>query len=298
MTKFRLDRNGVHFFDRDSGLNILFDELPVPAEEWNAAPRFVSLAITNLCDLRCEYCYAPKTAHSLSIESVCNWGRELDANGCLGVGFGGGEPTLHKDFFEICDRITQATDLAVSVTTHLNRLDCEGLDRLCESTHFVRVSMDGVGDTYEKLRQRSFAELTSKIAYLAQKMRIGLNFVVNGDTIGDLEDASRIASELGVAEFVLLPQVQTARVARVPSEVENRMRKWLTTYGGSLQISISESAVADGISIANPFQDTCGAYAHVDAMGWLKETSFSVSGIPIGDNGFMATYLMLCEESK
>lgn len=298
MTKFRLDRNGVHFFDRDSGLNILFDELPVPVEEWDAAPRFVSLAITNLCDLRCKYCYAPKTSHSLSIESIYNWCRELDANGCLGIGLGGGEPTLHSDFFEICDRISQATDLAVSVTTHLNRLDCEGLDRLCEVTHFVRVSMDGVGDTYEKLRQRSFAELKSKIAYLAKKMRIGLNFVVNEDTIGDLEDASRIASELGVAEFVLLPQVQTAQVARVPCEVENRMRKWITTYSGSLQISISESAVAEGISISNPFRDTCGAYAHVDAMGFLKETSFSVSGTPIGDNGFMAAYLMMYEESE
>lgn len=298
MTKLRLDSNGVHVFDRDSGLNILLDEISVPAVVWSAAPRFVSLAITNLCDLKCKYCYAPKTWHSLSIEPVCDWASELDANGCLGVGLGGGEPTLHKDFFEICDRITQTTDLAVSVTTHLNRLDREGLDRLCEATHFVRVSMDGVGETYEKLRQRSFAELTAKIAYLAQKMRIGVNFVVNEDTIGDIDAACRITSELGAAEFALLPQVQTSRVARISTEVENQMRKWLATYAGSLRISISESTVADGISIANPFRDTSGAYAHIDAMGFLRETSFSALGTPVGDKGFMATYLMMREESK
>jgi sulfatase maturation enzyme AslB (radical SAM superfamily) len=298
MTKLRLDLNGVHFFDRDSGLNILLDEISVPAEVWSAAPRFVSLAITNLCDLKCKYCYAPKTSHSLSIESVCRWARELDDNGCLGIGLGGGEPTLHKEFFKICDLIKQTTELAVSVTTHLNRLDREGLDHLCQSTHFVRVSMDGVGGTYERLRQRSFTELTSKLAYLASKMRIGINFVVNEETISDIDAASRIASELGVAEFVLLPQMQTAKVAGISTEVENRMRKWLATYGGTLQISISDSAAVDGMSIANPYHHTCGSYAHVDAMGFLKKTSFSVPGIPIGDNGFMATYLMLCKESK
>src|SRR5262245_60609228 len=102
MVRLRVGPSGVHLFDRRTGLNCLFDEVRVPSERWAPAPRFVSVALTNACDLACAHCYAPKTPETLSADQVCVWLAELDANNCLGVGFGGGEPTLHRGFAAIC----------------------------------------------------------------------------------------------------------------------------------------------------------------------------------------------------
>jgi sulfatase maturation enzyme AslB (radical SAM superfamily) len=58
--KVRCDRIGVQAFDRRTGLNVLFDEVAVPEQEWAQAPRHLAIALTNACDLHCPYCYAPK----------------------------------------------------------------------------------------------------------------------------------------------------------------------------------------------------------------------------------------------
>jgi sulfatase maturation enzyme AslB (radical SAM superfamily) len=92
--KARLGSDGIHLFDRQSGVNILLDEVHVPVEERSRAPRFVSFALTNLCDLACAFCYAPKYPATLDFDHIVRWARELDKNGTLGIGFGGGEPTL------------------------------------------------------------------------------------------------------------------------------------------------------------------------------------------------------------
>ena len=60
--KVRLSEAGMHLFDRISGLNILLDEVKVPAGQVSRAPRYLSVALTNACELRCVFCYAPKHA--------------------------------------------------------------------------------------------------------------------------------------------------------------------------------------------------------------------------------------------
>src|SRR5438132_1158110 len=100
--KVRLSRSGAHWFDRTSGLNILLDDVEVPKKRWSRGPRFVSIALTNACELRCPFCYAPKIPGRLKSDDVLTWVEELDRAGTLGVGFGGGEPTAHPDFARIC----------------------------------------------------------------------------------------------------------------------------------------------------------------------------------------------------
>jgi len=122
--KVRAGPSGIHVFNRMTGLNILLDEVRVPPALWARAPRQVSIALTNACDLACSYCFAPKDPAVLAFEQVTDWLDELDANGCLGIGLGGGEPTLHPRLVELCQYATQHTRLAVTLTTHGHRLDC------------------------------------------------------------------------------------------------------------------------------------------------------------------------------
>ena len=101
---------GLHLFNRATGSNILIDEIVPPPASWSLAPRHVSVALTNACDLSCPHCYAPKNFAALDLSKLVRWLIELDANGCLGVGFGGGEPTLYPELCELSSFVEQKTN--------------------------------------------------------------------------------------------------------------------------------------------------------------------------------------------
>src|SRR5438105_4549670 len=146
--KRRYGPQGIHFFDRRTGWNLLLDEVRPESHLWSRAPAFVSMALTNACDLECPYCYAPKYPAQLAFDDVMRWAAELDENGCLGIGFGGGEPTLYPHFDELCEELGKRTGLALSLTTHGHHLHAARLGRLARVCSLVRISMDGTGGTY------------------------------------------------------------------------------------------------------------------------------------------------------
>lgn len=183
--KVRRDGNGVHIFNRRSGLNVLLDEIEVPLHERAWAPRFVAVALTNACDLHCRFCYAPKHVARLDVDAVVAWSIELDGGGCMGIGFGGGEPTLHPHFAHLCQRIARETQLAVSFTTHAHRITEELVEQVKGAVHFVRVSMDGIGETYERIRGRNFATFLDKLRLVRAIAPFGVNYVVNAETVRD-----------------------------------------------------------------------------------------------------------------
>ena len=277
--KVRGDENGVHVFDRRSGLNVLLDEIDVPLRERAWAPRFVSIALTNACDLQCRFCYAPKDVARLDVDTVVEWAIELDEGGCLGLGFGGGEPTLHSDLAELCRRVTNETQLAVSFTTHGHRITEELARQLKGAVHFVRVSMDGVGGTYERIRGRSFATLLDKLQLVRAVAPFGINYVVNAETIRELDAAAAVAFEQGAFEMLLLPQHAVAGVGGIDSASSRILTRWIqdnTRY----RLAISDAAPTDGLPIANPFRNGSGigAHLHIDASGRLRTSSFSADG--------------------
>src|SRR5947207_6073612 len=198
--RWRAGPSGVHLFDRRTGLNCLFDEVQVSPDRWATAPRHVAIALTNACDLACAHCYAPKQTAALAPDQVCRWLAELDANGCLGVGFGGGEPTLHRGLADICRYAAQETGLAVSFTTHGHHLlDGRLSAAIAGHVHFVRVSMDGVGPTYEAIRGRPFDAFLRCLGVVRTLSRFGLNYVVNRRTLPDLDAAVGVAADAGAS---------------------------------------------------------------------------------------------------
>lgn len=280
--------SGIHMFDRKTGLNVLLDEVRVPPALWAAAPRQVSVALTNACDLTCPYCFAPKAPATLDVERVASWLDELDANGCLGIGFGGGEPTLYQHLAELCHYAARKTGLAVTFTTHAHRLDDELIAALAGSVHFVRVSMDGVGATYEALRGRPFAALRYRLETVRTLAPFGINFVVNARTLPDLDAATRLAAEVGAAEFLLLPEQPARGSGGIDDRTVRALRRWVSRYRGTVPLTVSE-ARADGLPTCNPLVRETGlrAYAYIDAAGVLRQSSFDSDGVAIGTDGVM-----------
>lgn len=287
--KSRIGPNGVHLFDQISGLNVLLDELRPEEAVWSKSPRQVSIALTNVCDLHCAYCYAPKHKASLHTDQVLGWLKELDTAGCLGIGFGGGEPTLHPDFVDICKRAAGETQLAVTFTTHGHRLTPQLVERLKGSIHFARISVDGVGRTYEEQRGKQFASLLRGMDSIATLSPFGINVVINERTVVELDALSELAQKVGASELLLLPQQATTVVTSIDEVVGRALQDWVSKYRGKVRLAVSEAGAA-GLPTCDPLPDERGlqAYAHIDASGMLRASSYSPVGAKIGDAGVLS----------
>lgn len=295
--KLRCGPAGLHAFNRVSGLNVLFDEIQVPASLYSRAPRHVSIALTNRCDLACAHCYAPKSRDQLHYDLIANWLTELDANGTLGVGFGGGEPTLHREFVRLCEHAAQETQLSVTFTTHGHHIDETMADELRGNVHFIRVSMDGVGNTYAAIRGRPFHNLLERMKLIRTITNFGVNFVVNERTLPNLDEAVAVAADLGGSELLLLPQMETRSCPRVDAGTLEALRRWVEAYRGRMKLCITEGS-AEGFPTCDPFASEQGlrSYAHVDATGVLKASSYHRSGMPIGGDGVLSALDRLSQE--
>lgn len=267
----------------------MLDELRPEEEVWSTSPRQVSIALTNVCDLHCGYCYAPKHKASLRTDRVLGWLKELDTEGCLGIGFGGGEPTLHPDFVNICKRVADETRLAVTFTTHGHRLTPQLVERLKGTIHFARISVDGVGRTYEAQRGKPYASLLRSMESIATLSPFGINVVVNERTVVELDAMSELAQKVGASELLLLPQQATTTVASMNRVVGRALQDWVSNYSGKVRLAVSEAG-ASGLPTCNPLPYERGlqAYAHIDASGMLRANSYSPVGAKIGDTGVLS----------
>lgn len=296
--KVRKGPDGIHFFDRASGINLLLDELAPPPETWSKSPRQVSIALTNACDLICPHCYAPKTKAILDSQLVKQWMSELDEQGCFGVGFGGGEPTLHPELVDICDYGQSKTGLAITITTHGHHLSDELLSQLAGKVNFIRVSMDGMDSTYESIRNRSFARLIVILEKLSSSIPFGINYVVNRRTIDDIDKAVLLAEDLGARDFLLLPEEPFGRGMKIDCESLERLKKWVAAYKGNLQLSVSSSYASEFVSALPLGKESVEmAFSHIDAEGIVKRNSFESTGCKIDDLGFMAAFRLLNKDT-
>lgn len=295
--KQRCGPSGLHLFGRTSGLNILLDEIAIPRALWSLAPRQVSIALTNKCDLSCGHCYASKSYDELLYEDVTKWIVELDANGCLGVGFGGGEPTLYPRFVELCQHAAQQTRLSVTFTTHGHHINDWMAERLRGNVHFIRVSMDGVDETYEAIRGRSFTMFKRQIRLIQSVSPFGINIVVNERTLPELDRAAAIAVDCGAYEILLLPQTPVLMRPGINDINLQNLREWVERYRGPLRLCIGESNAA-GFPTCDPLHKEQGlrAYAHINATGILKATSFQSTGVQISSAGVISAMARLLSE--
>lgn len=279
----RRGRHGLHLFDRQTGLNILLDERALPAEQWHQAPRYVSIALTNACELKCPFCYAPKTPGRLEAPTVLSWIEELDAHGCLGIGFGGGEPTAHPQLAWLCERATAHTGLAVSLTTHGHRIDQPLAARLRGNVHFLRISVDAVGERYERIRGRSFDDLKRRLHAAATISPFGLNMVVGRATIDQLDQVAAFALDSGAQELLLLPEQPVAGRPGVDDRTLEQLEAWVAQRPANIRLSISKAKIPEGIPLADPFPGELPleSHAHIDARRTVRPHAYSQEGVRV-----------------
>lgn len=278
--KLRREGRGLHFYDRVSGYHVLLDEKPVPRELWSLAPSLVSVALTNVCDLACEFCYAPKSTHQLASDDLLRWCKELDGLGTLEVAFGGGEPTLYRGLPELCAAIWGQTELGISITTHGHHLSPELIDGLRGNVSIIRVSVDAPEPTYSAVRGRQLSRVERNVEAINGQIPVGVNTVVNGETLKHLDDLAALVERWRAIDWLLLPETGGGRFTLTSGEWD-RLSNWLTANAGRFPLNVTYNARphlrCPFLFDEEPDQD----YVHISADGFLRLCSYERGGVPL-----------------
>jgi len=127
---------------------------PVPPPSRRRPPRaslrYLLLHLTDRCTLRCRHCYVgPQTGTDLPIAQVLQVAGEFAALQGLRLIVSGGEPTMHRHFWRLNDRLPSFPFRAILLTngTLLDRAAARAL-RFGE----VQVSLDGPEEAHDALR--------------------------------------------------------------------------------------------------------------------------------------------------
>jgi hypothetical protein len=173
--------------------------------------------------------------------------------------------------------------MAVTFTTHGHRLTPDLTDELRGSVHFARLSVDGVGSTYERLRGRPFSAVCDAAARLSTVAPIGINAVVNADTIGELDALAELAADVGASELLLLPEQTTAATPGISDADAERLVGWVRTARPPVRLAISRSGLEALVPTveAIPGERPLDAHLHVDATGILRPHAYAPVGTRI-----------------
>ena len=235
--KLRNEPEGIHFYDRVSGTHILLDEILPPKEQYSLAPRTVSIAITDACDLHCPHCHISKGNSYIDVEVIMTICKKLDSMGSFDIAIGGGEPTIHPDFITICKRIWNETNLGVSVTTHGRNLTKVMLDQLKGNLSFLRISIDGTWHTYEKYRNSNYEYILELLSEIETLIPFGINVVVNSDTINDLDEILSLSAKHNAVELLLLPQINNDQFI-LTDDLWLKLEKWILRNNDKLPLRL------------------------------------------------------------
>lgn len=167
------------------------------SEEKNylSAPLFVHFHLTNYCSKNCEFCYSnsgPNGKEFLSLSEIKKIIDILAEMKIFSIAFGGGEPFSRKDLFEIAN-YCRKKGISPTVTTNGILID-EEKARLSKVFSVVHISVDLENDYWQKA-----ISLLKK-----EKVRLGINFVVNKKTFPFLEEISKYAQKEKIKEVLFL----------------------------------------------------------------------------------------------
>jgi radical SAM protein with 4Fe4S-binding SPASM domain len=188
-----------------------------PAPFIPQAPFHIVWNVTNMCNLRCEHCFAA-SGKRLPGELTTSEGHDLIDQlaeaGVLDLAFCGGEPFLRKDIFELLEHARSA-GLTTAIGSNGWRLT-EGMLAGIRDAGVQRfqVSLDGLEATHDRIRRRSglFRRSVAAIsASVACGIRTHVCLTVHRGNLADLEGVIDLCAGLGVDLFNLSQFVPIGR---------------------------------------------------------------------------------------
>lgn len=179
----------------------------------------INFEITEKCNCNCLHCFNAAD----NAPSACEWSLE-DAKRLIGQAqkcgvnaftITGGEPMLHRNFFELIEEIYARGMYVDELNTNGYFLDQNALDRLKKIGCFplVKISFDGLGH-HDWLRNREGAE---RSALSAIKLCIENGFRVKAQTnvhrlnVGSMLPTAEMLDDMGVDEMRIIRTSESPR---------------------------------------------------------------------------------------
>lgn len=199
-------------------------------------PVFVCFYLTNRCNLRCKYCFVIDEKIDKKILSA-EFTREeafrlVDEFYSLGTRMMfllGGEPLLHKHVGDIVEYIV-AKGIVLHVVTNGTLLG-EKVEAV-KKAHAVCVSLDGVGETNDRLRGEGVYERAMAGLKKAREngVRCRIHSVVSRSNLRRFEEMAKLAGELGVP-LTVSPSTHIGRTDFEPLSItDDEYREFWTKY--------------------------------------------------------------------
>ena len=276
-------------------------------------PFEVQAVLLNDCNLKCSYCRCPEMSKAqLSTEEWCSIVRRLAKVGTLRIKFQGGEPTLRKDFPDICEASKQAGIVTAVVT---NGTVIAARPSLLDHLDEVVVSLDALTrEKHDHYRGEGSHAAAMKALELssARGRRTYVNMVVHRDTKRELDDMLAFCESHGYrlnAQAVMFGheyQDSRAEELRLPEAEEREMYQGLAAWARSRRALMFSAASYDRtarwpdfktLAVAGAGRSDCMAgrfYLHIEPDGDVHPCGLHTgSFIPknIVADGFQAALL-------
>jgi radical SAM protein with 4Fe4S-binding SPASM domain len=174
-------------------------------------PISVELSLTNKCNQHCVWCsdyeLRNRLPGTLDKKTIFKLIDDLKKGGTKGIVIeGGGEPTLHSDFCDIVEYITDK-GLAVGLITNGVLLNYE---HLLEKFEWIRVSLDA-SDKSEYLRLKKtnyFDRVMNNIKIIASKTKVcGVGYILTQYNLDNLDELSVRLKKMGVKYIHFRPVI-------------------------------------------------------------------------------------------
>lgn len=216
-------------------------------------PIFLSLFVTNKCNLRCKYCFVvdetlPKSIlqAQYSFEEIKDIVDQFYAMGTRMIFMLGGEPLVHPQIEEIVNYIVDK-GIYLHIITN-GTLLTKRLPKI-RKAHVICVSLDGLESINDSQRgQGTFAKAVEGIkAAVAAGIPTRIHAVLSRVNLHGVRDLALLAQKLGVALTISPPnflgETTDANLQITNEEYKNFWAEYLAMQDGGLPIENNHKAI-------------------------------------------------------
>lgn len=179
-------------------------------------PRFVSLEITEQCNLKCKHCYTAAgegKPNFLDIDVIYNLIDELSKYGCEFLAIGGGEPLLYKDIDKVI-RYAILKGVEVELVSNGILFNKDTIEKLYNAgLKYVQISLDGESsETYSKVRGTDFFNLVvNNIKNVNKKFNTSVSTVLCKYNYDKIFDIIKIVDSINVDSYRIMKFIEVGR---------------------------------------------------------------------------------------
>ncbi|MFQ5976346.1 MAG: radical SAM protein [Candidatus Hydrothermarchaeales archaeon] len=249
--------------------------------------RYLQLHITEKCNLNCAHCYlGEKNQKDMKLSTIVDVLEEFSHYG-FKVLITGGEPLLHKNFWEVL-KLAGELSLRVEVLTNGTLITPEVALGLSKYADQVQISLDGMRESHEAIRGRKTFEATVEgLKNASNFLPVSCATMIHSGNLKEFDSMDGLLKEIGVNEWILDIPSDAGNMSghdelKVPSEDAVKIFK---RYGYSAGTHMGDGSLSCGSHICsvrpNGGVSKCGFF--LDDVGNVEEETLEVCWLRIVD---------------